>query len=119
MESWKRPGVGNASDLFAEIGGEIVIYKEEVTGMIVFCGGWPSQTFRLPFSGWLALAILPIFTGASHPPGIYSGSFVPREPSRHSRQENLFFLSFFLFSTLVFRRSQVLTKNLARCAGPT
>lgn len=44
----------------------MAIYKE-VTGMIVFCpvgearhrvSHWPSQTFRLPFSGWLTLDIL-------------------------------------------------------------
>lgn len=80
-------------------GGEIVIYKEEVTGMIVFRRG--SQTFRLPFSGWLALAILWIFfTGAPTPGGcIYSGSFVPREPPRHSGQGGHLFLPFFLFFT--------------------
>lgn len=54
------------------------------------------------------------------PGGIYSGSFVPREPPRHSRQGGHlffcpFFLSFFPFlHSLVFPRSQVLTKNLVQ-----
>ena len=103
-----------------EIGGVIVIYKEEVTGMIVFCGGWPSQTFPLPFSGWLALWP---FSRYSPGPPTPSRVFILAHLSLGNHRvipggENLFyfpfFLSFFSFlSILVFRRSQVLTKNLA------
>lgn len=96
-----------------------VIYKEEVTGMIVFCPGpgclpcfpcRPSQTSRLPFSGWLSPGRSPIFTGP-HTPGIYSGSFVPQEPPRHPRQQpRAAGRPFFLFFPPVNRASPSRTK---------
>lgn len=80
----------------------------------MFCGGRPSQTFRLPFSGWLALAILPIFTGASHPPRVFILAHLSLGKRRVIPGEGrTFFLFFFLFFSPL-RRSQVLTKNLAR-----
>lgn len=101
---------------------EIVIYKEEVTGMIVFRRGWRSQTFRLPFSGWLALAILWIFFTGAPPPGVFILAHLSLGNRRviPGREATFFFfcpffLSFFPFlHSLVFPRSQVLTKNLVQ-----
>lgn len=114
--SWRAE---NANDLFAEIANGYLQRSHRNDRVL---SRWRSATPCFP----LAIANIsasvfrvvnsghsPIFTGPT--PGIYSGSFVPQEPPRHSRQPRAAGRSFFSLSCtpriVPSRRSQVLTKN--------
>lgn len=114
--SWQAE---NANDLFAEIANGYLQRSHRDDRVLsrwrsaTPCFPWPSQTFRLPFSGWLTLDILRYSRG---PPRVFILAHLSLRNSRViggnlEPQGDLFFSLSRAPRIVPSRRSQVLSKN--------